>query len=179
MMDKIPEMVFLTLGVSRSQAAQRGMVGCGLQLNPSTYDYMWAETTFAMDFGRAEVRIFLTINGIPFSPLPGNGGIVRIPFLQMETYLSRYQGIKDFLDSYRKNRFLRLGSRSFLEPWELNSRDAFLLGMSNEEFLRYYVVDPRGAPTSSMVTNQLPLHSPVLLGSDPEGLPVPQESGWI
>lgn len=179
MMDAIPEMVFLTLGVSRAEAARCGMVGCGLQLNPSTYDYMWAETTFALDLGRAEVRCFLTINGIPFSPIPGIEDIARIPFLLMETYLNKFQGIKDYLDHYRRNRFLRLGSRCYLEPWELNSRDAFLLGMSDEEFLRHYVVDPRGVPTSSMISRRLSLHSPVLTREEPEGLPVPRQGGWI
>lgn len=178
MMERVPETVFLTLGIPRSQAAELGMLGCGLQLGDSG-EYLWREATITVDLGRREVATFLRVNGIPFTLIPNHRNTARISFVQMETFIAKVAGIRDFLSLHRRNKFLRLGRRAYLEPWELTSRDSFLIRMSDEDFLRYYIADPRGQLMASEITSRTCLHSPLLKGAVPPGLPDPARGGWI
>jgi len=174
----IPETVFLTLGIPRSRAREFGMSGCGLQLDPSG-EYAWREATITLDTSLEEVQVFLRVNDIPFTIIPNIRNTARITFPQMQLFISKIAGIREFLESFRRNKFLRLGRKSYSSPWELNSRDAFLLGMSDEEFSRYYITDPRGRLLSSEVSSRTCLHSPVLRAEEPLGLPDPVAGGWI
>jgi hypothetical protein len=178
MMERVPETVFLTLGIPRSLAASLGMLGCGLQLGDSG-EYSWREATITLDLGFREVSTFLKVNGIPFTIIPNHRNTARISFVQMQTYISKVTGIREFLSLHRRNKFLRLGRKAHLEPWELDSRDSFLIRMSDEDFLRYYITDPRGQLLSSEITSRMVLHSPILRASSPPGLPDPAKGDWI
>jgi hypothetical protein len=178
MMERVPEVVFITLGVPRARAKELGMLGCGLQLDDAG-EYHWREATITLDLGRWEVTTFLRVEGIPFTHIPGFQETARITFLQMETYINKFKGIKEFLALFRRNKFLRLGRKAYLDPWELNSQDSYVLRMSDEDFLRYYIADPRGQLLASEITSRHALHTPVLRGVVPPGLPDPEVSGWI
>jgi len=177
-MDRVPETVFLTLGIPRYQASELGMLGCGLQLDDSG-EYLWREATITLDLSCKEVLIFLKVNGIPFTLIPNIRNTARISFMQMETFISKVTGIREFLRAHQRNKFLRLGSKAYLEPWELNSQEAFRIGMSDEDFATYYIPDPRGRLLNTEVTLRCSLHSPLLKGTNPPGLPDPAKGDWI
>jgi hypothetical protein len=177
MMERVPNTVFSFLGISRETAHSLGMVGCGLQLNNSG-EYSWKDTTITLDLGKDQVKIFLTIEGIPFDSPPGMGGYARISILHMEQYAQYYSSIQEFLELYRKNRFLRLGRRARLPPWELDSRDAYIIRMEASAFSTHFVCDPRGHIPHSRIALGDTLHDPIMVGTL-EDMPVPGRGGWI
>lgn len=174
---RVPDTVFLFLGISRERASQMGVIGCGLQLNDD-YEYSWSETTVTLSPNKEEVRIFLTVRRIPFSHVPNEQRPLRISMLDMEDFILRYENIQRFLCMYRRNRFLRLGHRAYVPSWELDSREAFLLGMSDDDFDRHYVADPRGQLTFGEIARRESRHSPVELVR-PAGIPDPGQGYWI
>lgn len=176
-MERVPNLVFSFLGIDRGTAHNMGMVGCGLQLD-DTGEYSWKDTTATLDLGKDQVKIFLTIEGIPFSGIPSKDGYARVSLLHMEQYCEYYSSIQEFLELYRKNRFLRLGRRARLPPWSLNSRDAFILRMEDNAFLTHFVPDPRGRVPHSRISSDDVLHEPLMLEL-PDGLPSPGRGGWI
>jgi hypothetical protein len=177
-MDRIPSDVFIVLGRTRSECKALGMVGCGLQLN-DIGDYAWSETTFSVSLDAPEVRVYLRVKGIPYITIPTLSSIARVNFQQMEEYIGVLPDIRKFLREYSRNRFLRLGNKASREPDSLDSRDAFLLRMSNEEFEKFYVSDPRGSLSVSSLLRGYTLHPPVLKGVEPAGLPAPGLGDWI
>lgn len=177
MLAKVPETVFLVVRIDRTRAHQMGMVGCGLQLN-DVGDYDWRETTISLDLGKPQVCVFLRTQGIDFNTIPGRGSIARIPILLMEKYGQQFGRISSFLELYRKNRFLRLGRRALLDPWDLDSRDSFLLRLEDETFCSSFIVDPRGQPlVAELMSNQC-RHPPKQIREVP-GLPDPGRGKWI
>jgi len=154
-----------------------GMIGCGLQLD-DTGDYAWGETTISLDLGKPQVCIFLKTKKIPFSTLPGMCSIARIPTLTMLEYITCYPVILSFMENHRKNKFLRLGHRAFLDPWDLDSHDSFKLLMSDEEFSSSFIVDPRGQPLLSEIASRVGRHSPKQF-RPVQGLPDPGLGSWI
>jgi hypothetical protein len=176
-MDRIPNLVFMSLGIDRATAQQMGVVGCGLQIDDSG-EYSWKDTTLTLDLGKDQVKIFLTIEGIPFSSIPEHSGYARISFLHMEEYCKYFSSIQDVLVLYRKNRFLRLGRRARLPPWKLDSRDSFILRMEESAFSTHFVSDPRGHIPHSRISSTDTLHDPYML-SPPDGLPDPGRGNWI
>lgn len=174
----VPEAVFLLVGVSRSRAKEIGMIGCGLQLNESNTEFDWRETTISLDISNPYVCVFLKTEGISFSLLPGKSSYTRVPILTFEKYSVEYPRIHSFLELHKKHRFLRLGGRAFLAPHELDSRDSFLLRLSNEDFSRCFITDPRGPPSMAEVARCIPRHPPKQFGDLP-GLPGPGQGSWI
>jgi hypothetical protein len=174
---RVPTTVFLFLGVNRLDAHKMGMIGCGLQLDDSG-EYAWRETTISLDMSNAHVRVFLKTRNIPFSVLPENDSVLRIHISLMKEYVLQFANISSFMDAYQRNRFLRLGSRAFLDPWDLDSRDAFMLRMSEEDFSSSFITDPRGRPLHSEVTSKIGRHSPKQIRAVP-GMPVPGLGSWI
>jgi hypothetical protein len=175
---RVPTTVFLFLGFSRRDSHEMGVVGAGLQLDMESGEFAWGETTISVDLNRTEVKIFLESRGIQHSGLPEKQGITRIPILQAKEYLEEYENICDFLQIFKERRFLRLGNRAFLDPWDLDSRDAFILRMCETDFSHYFIADPRGQPLSSEVTSRKGRHSPLMV-SKPPGIPDPGAGGWI
>lgn len=176
-LDKVPTTVFLFLGVSRQDAYSVGMVGCGLQLD-DTGDYAWGDTTITLLMGNPHVRVFLNSQNIAVSYIPGTDHYVRIPILDMGRYIELYPDILSFMEKYRRNRFLRLGHRALLDPWDLDSRDSYLLLMSDEEFSSSFIADPRGQPLLSEITSRTGRHTPKQIRDIP-GLPAPGLGKWI
>jgi len=176
-MDRVPTVVFEVLGISREHAHHVGMVGCGLQLTDQG-EYSWRDTTCTLNLEKDQVKVFLTIEGIPFDSPPGYGGYARIPILRMEEYCKYFPSIQEFLELYRKNRFLRLGKRARLPPWELDSHDSFILRMEESAFKTHFVCDPRGHIPHSRIALGETLHNPIML-EKPDGLPDPGLGGWI
>jgi len=177
-MDRVPSLVFNFLGCSREVAQQMGMLGCGLQLNESG-DFSWRDTTCTLDLEKDFVKIFLHIEGIPFDTPPHWEGYARISILHMEEYVRYFSSIQEFLELYRKNRFLRLGRRARLPPWELDSRDSYILRMEESAFRKHFVCDPRERiPHSRILFSDEVLHDPIVV-EQPDGLPDPGLGGWI
>jgi len=177
-MDRVPGLVFEFLGTTRGTAHEMGMVGCGLQLDPSG-EYSWRDTTCTLDLKKDEVKVFLTIEGIPFSSLPEHQGYARVSLLHMEEYCHYFSSIQEFLVLYRRNRFLRLGSRARESPWNLDSRESYILRMDDSVFMTHFVADPRGhLPYSQIISTNNTLHDPIMLRK-PDGLPDPGLGGWI
>jgi len=174
---RVPTQVFFFIGVSRQDAHTMGMIGCGIQLD-SHCEYDWKEFTISLDLNNPQVCVFLRTKNIQFSLLPGRNLVARIPILFMQEYVRIYPRILSFLDNHRKNKFLRLGRRAFLDPWDLDSRDSFVLSMSNEEFSFFFISDPRGPPLASEVASRIGRHSPKLYRACP-GLPAPDMGSWI
>jgi len=154
-----------------------GMVGCGMQLDDSG-EYAWSETTVSLSLGMPQVCVFLKTKKIAFSEIPGMSSIARIPIKLALEYISVYPLILSFLERFRKNRFLRLGHRAFLDPWDLDSRDSFILTMSEEDFKSSFIEDPRGPPLLSEISSGIGRHSPKLFRNIP-GLPDPGQGSWI
>lgn len=176
-MTVIPEIIFQFLRISRAHAEELGIEGCGLQLNDSG-EFHWSESTISLARERDEVKMFLHLEGVEVSQLPGTG-ILRIPITQAEQYVALFPSIVDFLQLYRRNRFLRLGRRARLPPWELDSHDSFLIKMSDSDFNRYYIHDPRSRMSTAGVINPAAfLHSPILAAVAPPGIPLPGEGSW-
>jgi len=173
----VPTTVLLTLGLTRDEAYQYGMIGCGLQLD-STGEFDWAQTTITLSPDKEEVMVFLKVRGIEYSLVPTERKPIRVRILDFEDYVLRYVSIQKFLDGYRRNRFLRLGERASRPAWELDSHDAFLLGMDDDQFRSSFVSDPRGQPTFSEVARGVTRHAPYMLAR-PQGLPDPGQGGWI
>jgi hypothetical protein len=177
-MDRVPFPVFEFLGCTREQAQELGMVGCGLQLADSG-EYSWRDTTCTLDLGKDSVKIFLFIEGIPFDKMPEKQAYARVRLLHMEEYVKYYSSIEEFLQLYRRNRFLRLGSRARLDPWELDSHDSFILRMDDQTFNECFISDPRGRISYSRIVNsEETLHKPFMIRK-PDGLPDPGLGGWI
>lgn len=174
----VPETVFLLAGVNRLRAKEIGMVGCGLQLNESNSEFDWRETTISLDITNPYVCIFLKTEEIPFSLLPGRSSHTRVPLLTFEKYSVEYPRIHSFMECFRNHRFLRLGSRAYLAPHELDSRDSFMLRLSDEEFKSFFITDPRGPPSMAEIARGIPRHPPKLFRSLP-GLPAPGQGSWI
>lgn len=177
MTDRIPSMVFEFLRISRELAHEVGIVGCGLQLDDQG-EYSWRDTTLTLDLGKDVVKVFLTIEGIPFDSPPHWEGYARVRILHIEEYLKYYSSIQEFLESYRKNRFLRLGRRALLPPWELDSRDSFILRMEESAFKTHFICDPRERISHSGIIRGETLHEPLMV-REPDGLPSPGLGGWI
>jgi hypothetical protein len=176
-LERVPTTVFLFLGVNRQDAHSMGMVGCGLQLD-DLGDYAWRETTISLNLGLPQVCVFLKTRNIPFSTLPGKDGISRLPIADMLGYIKDFPLISSFLEVHRRNKFLRLGRRAFLDPWDLDSRDSFLLSMSEDDFSSSFVSDPRGPPLHSEIASRVGRHSPKQFRTVP-GLPDPGQGSWI
>jgi len=175
-LSRIPTTVFLLLGKTREYCHQSGMVGCGLQLDDHG-EILWSEVTVSVTLTRS-VCTFLRLEGIPFSLHPRLPSVVRLSITEMERYLSRYEDIKRFLDAYDRNRFLRLGSRAFKDPWDLDSRDCHVLLLTEEVFIEHFIADPRGRPLASVVASRVGRHSPVMYRELP-GVPPPGVGSWI
>lgn len=173
-LSRVPETVFLLLGVSRSHASFAGMTGCGLQLG--IVDYDWKETTISFDMGNAHVRVFLKTKEESYDIRPGSPAY-RMPLLLAEEYFRSYRDIDEFLSNYKRNRFIRLGQKAFLDPWELDTRDAFILCAPDLEFDEYFIKDPRGPPLISEVSSRTGRISPKQFRDWP-GLPDPGVGGW-
>jgi hypothetical protein len=176
-LSRVPTTVFLFLGVSRQDAHKMGMIGCGLQLD-NTGEFAWGETTISLNLEIPEVCVFLRTRKIPFSTLVENNLVARIPILEMVEYAKRFGDVVEFLRLHAKNKYLRLGSRAFLDPWDLDSRDSFLLRMNDEEFASSFISDPRGRPLLAEVTSRNGRHSPKQVRAVP-GLPDPGRGSWI
>lgn len=154
------------------------MIGCGLQLDDHG-EYSWRETTATLSLNKEEVKLFLEIEKISYSHHPSGGSLVRVSLLQMKEYIEYFPSIQEFLLNHRKNRFLRLGRRSRLPAWELDSHDAYLINMRDSDFENHYIADPRGQLSFAQSLNaQAYLHEP-FMKTIPQGLPSPGESGWI
>jgi hypothetical protein len=176
-LERVPTTVFLVLGINRQDAHSMGMVGCGLQLDDSG-DYAWGETTISLSLSLPQVCIFLKTKKIPFSVLPGMCGIARIPTKLMLEYIVVYSTILSFMESHRKNKFMRLGHKAFLDPWDLDSHDSFKLLMTDEEFSSSFIEDPRGPPLLSEIAANIGRHSPKQFRAV-RGLPDPGMGSWI
>jgi hypothetical protein len=176
-LERVPTTVFLLLGVNRQDAHSMGMVGCGMQLDDEG-EYAWRETTVSLDVRNSHVCIFLETKKILPLDLPNAPSFKRVPILVMEEYIKVYPNIVRFLEQYRRNRFIRLGPRAFLDPWELDSRDSFILSLDDEMFSSYFLADPRGKPLFSEAASRSGRHAPMLLRSLP-GLPDPGVGSWI
>jgi len=173
----IPETLLIVLGISYADLIRMGFVGLVQELN-SDGEISWSESLVCLDKGRREVQTFLRIQAISNTDSI-NGPRLRVSIPDAQTYFNRFDDIERFLNAYDANKYLRLGSRASLEPWELNSKDSFILRMSDAEFQRYYISDPRKTiPYSSMVRGST-LHSPVLRGMCPPGLSDPEDRGWM
>jgi len=173
---RVPETVFLVIRIDRIRAHKMGMVGCGMQLN-DVGDYDWRETTISLSLGSPQVCVFLRTRGVAFDHIPGRESFVRISPLLMEEYGRDFDRISSFLELYRKNRFLRLGSRAFLDPWDLDSRDSFLLRMDDAEFNASFIVDPRGQPLIAELISRQGRYPPKRIRDVP-GLPDPGRGKW-
>jgi hypothetical protein len=173
----LPQTVFVVLGVSRDDVARMGMSGCSLQLNDSG-EISWVDTAILLDGSRREVKTFLRVQGKDFVHA-AQGNHIRISVPDAREYFMKYPTIELYLDSYDRNRFIRLGSRCYLEPWNLNSEDSFILRMSDEEFNLHYISDPRCRVTTAEILRRIHLHKPVLIAGKPRGLPDPDGRGWI
>lgn len=175
-LSRIPTTVFLFLGVNRLDAHKMGIVGCGLQLDDQG-EFAWGETTISLDVGNARVRVFLRTRNISFSVHPESSSISRVHISLVKDYVSQFANISSFIDDYRRNRFLRLGHRAFLDPWDLDSYDVFLVRMDDEEFSSSFIVDPRGQPLHSEITSKIGRHSPKQIRGIP-GMPFPGLGSW-
>jgi len=180
-MERVPIEVFQFLGVNRETAHQMGMLGCGLQLN-ETGDYDWSELTITLSPDKEEVLLFLTVEGIPFTAIPGHvSRYIRIGILQFEEYIKYYLSIREFLMRFRKYRYLRLGRRAHLPAWQLTCQEVALIRLSDEDFDRNYISDPRRSLTFSESLRGGYLHTPVLRPGceGVRNLPGPRTGGWI
>lgn len=177
MLSRIPTTVFLFLGVNRPDAHKMGVIGCGLQLDDQG-EFAWGETTVSLDLNNVYVCVFLRTRNIPFSVHPENNLISRVHISLVKDYVSQFANISSYIDDYRRNRFLRLGHRAFLDPWDLDSYDAFLVRMSDEEFSSSFIADPRGQPLHSEIASKVGRHSPKRIRDIP-GMPVPGSGSWI
>jgi len=176
-LERVPTTVFLFLRTSRADAHKMGMIGCGLQLNDQS-EYDWSETTISLDLRLPQVCVFLKTKKIEFSVLPERNLVARVPILVMEDYVAQYATVISFLDMHKRNKFLRLGHRAFLDPWDLDSRDSYILRLSDEEFESSFIADPRGQPLLSEITSRSGRHSPKQFRTIP-GLPDPGVGSWI
>lgn len=177
-LQRVPDTVLLCIGVPRHIAYQRfGMRGCGLQLDDQN-EFDWPSSTITVLLNQ-EWKLFLKVNGKPFTDLPTGHGYARVDIPTMRQFIASHEKVKNFLDLHSANRWLRLGSGAFLEPWELDSQQAYLVDMPSSDFDRYYVSDPRGNPTFSEISRRSGRHSPVLRGPAPPGIPSPGRGGWI
>jgi len=174
---RVPLTVLLVLRLTRDNAYQYGMIGCGLQLDDSG-EFDWAQTTITLSPDKEEVQLFLKVKGIEYSFVPSERKPIRVSLLVFEEYVQKYAAIQAFLESHRRNKFLRLGQRAFAPSWELDSHDAFLIRMEDSDFDRCFVTDPRGPMTYSEIARRQFRHSPVML-ERPQGLPDPGQGGWI
>lgn len=173
----IPETLYIVLGVCHADLVRMGFVGFVEELN-SDNEISWSESLICLDKSRREVQTFLRVQAISNTDSI-NGPRLRISISDARTYFNRYDDIEDFLSAFDANKYLRLGSRASLEPWELNSKDSFILRMSTDDFHRYYISDPRRTIPYSGIIRGSTLHSPVLRGSTPPGLSDPEDRGWI
>lgn len=162
----VPETLLLVLGYSHSDVITMGMLGCSMQLG-SDYEVSWSDSAVILDGGRDEVKCFFASRPQPSSV----EGHVRIDILTSKVYFDTFPQIVRYLEAYRTRKFRRLGKRAFLSPWELTSRDSFILSMEENEFLTHYVQDPRSRPSASQVLKHEALHPPVLYGREPPDLP--------
>lgn len=173
----IPQTLFVVLGITYASAASMGMSGCSIQLN-SEKEISWSDTMILFDHSRREVKTFLRLQSAGFTRTV-TGNMLRVSIPEAIEYFNKYSTIQVYLDSYDRNRHLRLGSRASLDPWDLNNRDSFILRMSDDDFNRHYISDPRNRVTTAEAIRGLTLHSPVLRGANPDGLPDPGIRGWI
>jgi len=169
----VPENLLLVLGYSRMDLVSMGMVGCSMQLG-SDYEVSWSASSVLLDNGDA-TKIFFVHRSWSVTTT----SFARVTIPDAQAYFKAYPGIKRFLDNYRTNRFRRLGRRAFLDPWELDSRDAFIINMKEKDFDSFFVSDPRSGPTVAQVITRVPLHSPMLIGVEPPGIPLPEVHNWI
>lgn len=177
-MDRVPQVVLSFLRISRETASNIGMLGCGIQLNEMG-EYDWSETTITLSIENEAFRCFAIVEGISFSNLPGMSGRVRIGVLQFEEYMKYHDSIAEFLQLYYNRRVIRLGPRFRVSPWELNSHDWFMIHMSQDDFERKFVSDPRIHLTTSEILRGGSLHAPCMLTEVPELSGPPRRGGWI
>jgi len=158
---RIPETVFLLLGIPRSRCHVYGISGCGIQLDDSG-EIDWREVTLTMSLQKRELPLFLTVRGIAFDYIPNLGGYVRLDVPTVEKFISAFDGLGEFLACFDRNKFLRLGHAAFGEPWALTTRQARLIALSDEEFDKLFIADPRGPLQVSEILRREPRHTPVL-----------------
>jgi len=158
---RIPETIILLLGIPRKSCHVYGISGCGMQLDDSG-EIDWRETTLTMSLAKRELPLFLTVRGFAFNYIPKIGGYVRLDIPTVEKFISAFDGLRDFLTCFDRNKFLRLGPSAFEEPWTLTTRQARLVTLSDEEFDKLFIADPRGPLQVSEILRRVPRHTPVL-----------------
>jgi hypothetical protein len=172
-----PSWVHDGFGISRSQAEQIGVSGWGIQLDENG-EYEWSAVTLTLRFTE-NLMCFLVTQDHVLSQVPGFQGLYRLDAQTIHEYLVYYDSIEEFLNRWRANRYLRLGARSVLRPWELNSQDHFIIMLDDEAFLRHFISDPRGRLSHAEILLGSTLHKP-LMKTEPPGYPVaPRARGWI
>jgi len=176
MMDYIPYEICRFLQTEREELAQMGVVGCGLQLDPKG-DYLWEETTLSFHQGNTALRVFLTVEGLSSNPLPGRE-VIRLSLLTCEEFVRYHKSIQDFLELYHTRKWVRLGRRARLPPWEMSSQDAFIITMNENDFENHFTSDPRGRLSHTGLVTGATLHDPIM-HTKPGGLPDPRQGGWI
>jgi len=173
---RIPETIILLLGIPRSRCHVYGISGCGMQLDDSG-EIDWRETTLTMSLQKRELPLFLTVRGIAFDYIPHIGGYVRLDIPTVEKFISAFDGLSDFLAHFDRNKFLRIGPAAFGDPWALTTRQARLIALSDEDFDKMFIADPRGPMQTSEVLKRIPRHTPVLRPG--YEFSFPGERGWI
>jgi len=170
--------VLNALRISLSESSRMGIVGAGVQLNDrGEYDLTTVTVTI---LPTQELLTFLEVEGFPSTTLPGLvQGYRRLDFQTTSEYVSYFDSIHSFVDSWSKNRYLRLGSKASLRPWELDSHDFHLIMMDESDFLGHYVPDPRGQLSAAEIIRGHYRHTPVMTKTPPWYKRDFSRGGWI
>lgn len=159
-LNRIPDTVFLIVGHSRPKCFESGMQSCTLELGASN-DYDWKESTLNF-VDSDEMDVFLSRSGT--QRRCGPSGLVSLTLVESGSFVGSFQSINSFVDTWRRNRYLRLGPRHRARPCDLSPSEVGLVMLPRGEFERRYLADPRGRPSFSEVLGGVQRHAPLLRG---------------
>lgn len=109
-----------------------------------------------------ELSLYLSLSGEIVSR--SLSGSVRLTLLQASDYVGRFGECHALVESWRRNRTIRLGRRANVPVWALTPSELGILALSPREFLCNYLADPRGRLTFSEVLRRETRHNPVCVG---------------
>jgi hypothetical protein len=142
------------------------MSGFIVELDDSN-DYNWRESMVTF-IDSDELFSFLEFKEIPLRR--GLSGMLRLYLTEAMEYLQLYPSLSERVRNWRRNRFLRLGRRSWTPIHKLTESELSLVMIDDDIFDLNYIVDPRGPLTFSEVMYRKTRHPPVLVGVPQSGM---------
>lgn len=139
----IPKSVIKFLGFPEEFVRAAGALTCVLTLSEDSQDFSWDETMIVVSESNVIAHYFFSSRRLETWRCPSRPDRIKVSLMDFRSYLNEYDDIAKLYRLWNEHRRVRLGPNGLKNFWEINPREAFVIRMSNEEFLECFIPDPR------------------------------------